>query len=551
MPRKKGEYYLNTKNLKKEGVKIEFTPEMLQEYIKCSQDMLYFATHYMKIISLDDGEILFNPYEYQKGLIEKCQKNRFVICKLPRQSGKTTTITAIMLWHILFHENWNGAILANKLKTAQKILTRIKFAYSYLPMWLQQGIVEWNKGSISLENGSSLYASATTSSGIRGDSTNMVYLDEFSIVDNNIQEEFYEATYPTISSGSTTKLIITSTPKGMDLFYRLWVESERGLNPFVRHDIHWSETPGRDEKWKTETIKNTSQRSFDQEYGTEFLGSASTLISGPTLRNMVPINNINPAGEEDGNFKLYEWPQPKRIYIMTVDSATGVDEDFSAFIIFDVTESPYKIVAVYKCNTIDITLFPTVIFRWAVRYNNAYILAETNANLGTQVNQILLEEYEYENVVWTKNKGRNGKQVSLGFGEGTKAEMGINTTKVTKAIGCSNLKTIVERQQLPIQDYWCINELSRFSQKGKSYAADDGNDDLAMCLVIFAWLVYQDFIKDLNNTDFRKKLLDEREDLIASDMVPFGLISDNQDHPEEEAEVDPEGNLWLPANEVF
>lgn len=467
-------------------------------------------------------------------------------------SHNTTAITCIMLWHILFNENWNGAILANKLKTATKILTRIKFAYSYLPMWLQQGIVEWNMGNIKLENGSVLYASSTTPSGIRGDSTNLVYLDEFAIVDDHIQEEFYSATYPTISSGESTKMIITSTPQGLDLFYKLWVESEQGRNPFKRVDIHWTEIAGgKDDEWKKNQIKIMGDRMFEQEFGTEFLGSSATLISGKALRKMVPIPNINPmTADEDGHFMLYEWPKDKRLYIITVDTATGINKDYSAFIVFDATETPYKIVAVYKNNTIPVVAFPTVINRWAMRYNNAYILTEINANLGTQVNQILHEDFEYENIIWTKNHGRNGRTVSSGFGDsGSKAEMGINTTKVTKSIGCSNLKTLVERDQLPVQDYWLINELARFSQKGSSYAAEDGNDDLAMCLVIFAWLVAQNFIKDLNNVDFRQKLLEDKAHLIEEDLVPFGLIVDGQEH-QDEGNIDQDGNIinidrWL------
>jgi hypothetical protein len=543
--------YRGNKKIKPVGEKVEFTAQQLEDYIKCSTDIMFFARNYMKIVSLDGGEILFDPYLYQEKLIKKCEENRFVICKLPRQAGKTTAITCIMLWHVLFHENWNGAILANKAATARKILKRIKFAYECLPRWLQQGVDQWNEGSINLENGSTLYAAATSASSIRGDSTNLVYLDEFALVDNNIQEDFYTSTYPTITSGKTTKLIITSTPQGLDLFYKLWIDSEQGRNQFERVDIHWNETPGRDEEWRINTIRNTSERSFQQEYETEFLGSSLTLIAGTVLRKMVPLPEIQVSKKEneDAHLKIYEWPKEKHIYVMLVDSATGIDQDYSAFIIIDVTETPYRIVAIYKCNTISILAFPTVVTRVARRYNNAYALIETNNNLGTQVCEIMHNDFEYDNIIWTKSMGRKGKTVSMGFGEGTKPEMGIFTSIQTKAVGCSNIKTIIEGEQLPIIDYWCISELSRFSQKGKSYEAEDGNDDLAMCLVLFGWLVAQDYIKELNNIDFRTNMLAGQADMIDNDLVPFGMIVDGSDIDPDEP-TDKDGNIiefdkWL------
>ena len=457
-------------------------------------------------------------------------------------SGKTTIIIGLIIWYAVFNPTYNIAILANKLKTAEGILGRVQLAYNNLPWWIQQGVLSWNKRDIELENGSKIYAAATSRSSIRSDAVNLVYIDEFCHVEPNMQSEFYRSTYPVITSGTTTKMIITSTPKGFDLFYKLWVDSEEGRNDFKRIDIHWSETPGRDEKWKAETIRQTSKEDFQQEFETDFLGSSATLISGSVLKRLAWFEPIR----ETDHFKVWEDPDPKRIYFMTVDTARGKDRDYSAFIVFDITETPYKIVAIYKNNEIPAIFFPEVIAQVGNRYNKAYLLPERN-DLGDEVVNILHRDIEYENIIVTRsNGGRGGKKISGGFGDQI-TELGIWTTPATNGVGCAHIKTIIENNQMEINSYDVVYELSRYVQRknGKGYEAESGyHDDLCTCLVLFAWAMSQPYIKDINNIDFRNKIIAERADMIDRDMVPAGFFVDNRVDFGESEDLPTNQNWW-------
>jgi hypothetical protein len=511
--------YLGNRNLKKSYVEIEWTKEQIQEYIKCAKDPVYFIEKYIKIVHVDRGLIAFEPYDFQKEIIRKSDTDRFVICKMPRQVGKTTTLVGIIVHRVLFNDNYSVAILAHKEKQAIEILSRIQLAYEHLPKWLQQGIVEWNKGNIELENGSKIQASSTASSAIRGTSQNLVYLDEFAFVPANIQESFFSSVYPTISSGETTKVIITSTPNGLNLFYKIWADSEEGRNSYTRVDVHWSDVPGRDEAWKLETIKNTSEEQFRQEFECEFLGSSSTLIAGTKLRTLV----WRPPVKSDGSLKVYDFPQPARMYAVTVDTGRGVDGDYSAMQVFDVTEFPYTNVASYRNKEIDPMVYPSVILNVAKYYNNAMVLVETN-DIGQQVADILQHDLEYENMIFSYTSALNGAVVSGGF-RGT-SHAGVRTTKTVKKLGCSNLKSLVESDKLIINDNDTIQELFRFVASGSSYEAEEGNDDLVMCCVLFAWLTDQNYFKELITTNFRRNLYEENLKRIEEELTPFGIIDD-------------------------
>jgi hypothetical protein len=518
---------MNNPRLKKAGVRTEYTEEQVLEINRCMDDIEYFCKNYVKLVHVDRGLISFEPYPYQIDVLKAAIKERYTILKFPRQAGKTTSIVALMLWYAIFNEHYAIAILANKSKTAMEILHRIKLAYENLPLFLQQGIEKWNEGSIEVENGSSIKASATSGPAIRGQSLNLVYLDEFATVPNNIAEEFFNSVFPTISSGKSTKVIISSTPFGLNMFYKLWTEAKEKRNGFFPISVEWDETPGRDKKFKEDTIKATSLRHWEQEYETEFLGSSATLISGKKLRELTYITAMN--GENSPNIRIYDLPQKNHIYLMIVDTAEGIidetanDHDYSAFIIFDITNgAPYKISLVYKNNEIPVTVFPNVIYEWAKKYNDAYILPEVNNN-GKQIADILHDDLEYENIIVTANKGTKGLQISGGFGERA-LRLGLQQNKLSKSIGCANLKAMVEADQLIIQDYWVINELSRFVQKRNTFKAEREHDDLAMCCVIFAWAINQQYIKDLNNSDFRKSLLIQRQQMVDQDLVPFGII---------------------------
>ena len=520
--------YLGNQNLKRSNVKHEWTPEQIQEWMKCAKDPEYFIETYIKIVNVDLGLVNFGLYDYQKDIVKLSVDERFVICKMPRQCGKTTTVVGIILWYALFHDRYSVAILAHKLAQAREILSRFQLAYEHIPKWLQQGIIEWNKGNIELENGSKILASATSSSAIRGGSFNMVYLDEFAFVDNNMQEDFFASVYPTISSGKTSKILITSTPNGLNMFYKIWTDSEEGRNAYKRIDVHWSEVPGRDEAWKAETIRNTSEDQFRVEFECEFVGSSNTLISPTKLRLLRSVQAVM----KNHDTSIFEQPEQGRQYVIVADTARGVAGDYSAFVVFDVSSLPYKVVATYRNNMISPMLYPNIIHQLARHYNNAYILVETN-DIGETIATTLHYDLEYENILTTVNNGRSGQVVSPGFGQATR--FGVKTSKQVKRIGCLQLKTQVESDKLIIRDERILYELFRFVNIGESYEAEEGHDDLVMCCVLFAWAMNQQYVKELTSVDLRQRLEQENESAMEEDMLPFGII--NSGPPEQQAVV--------------
>ena len=515
--------YLGNPNLKNVGQKINWTENHLTEYMLCKEDSEHFIRNFVKIIHVDHGLVPFEMYDYQKDMVHKFNDNRFVICKMPRQTGKSTTIIAFLLHYVLFNENVNVAILANKGAVARELLSRLQLAYEHLPKWLQQGVVIWNKGNIELENGSKILASATSGSAVRGSSFNIIFLDEFAHVPSNIAEQFFTSVYPTISSGESTKVLIVSTPLGMNMFYKMWADALEKRNNYVPVEVHWSQVPGRDEKWKQETIKNTSEVQFTQEFECEFIGSTHTLINAAKLRTMVfktPIFSKN-------GLDVYEEPIKNALYCMVVDTAQGKEQDYSAISIFDISQIPYRQVAKYRSNQISPMLYPDIIFQIGKKYNMAWILLEVN-DVGSQVAETLHYDLEYENIIVTSMKGRAGQQVGGGFGKNI--QLGIRTSKQLKRIGCSTLKEMIESDKLIISDFDTISELTTFAVKHNSYEAEEGsNDDLAMTLVIFSWLVQQRYFKDLTDLDIRKKLADEQMRALEEDLLPFGIIDDGRD----------------------
>ena len=529
--------YLGNPNLKKANTQVEFTADNIEEFIKCKEDPVYFAMNYVKIVTLDEGLQPFEPYHFQERLINNFHHNRFNICKMPRQSGKSTTVVSYLLHYAIFNDSVTIGILANKAQTARDLLGRLQIAYENLPKWMQQGIIAWNKGSMELENKSKIIAASTSASAVRGMSFNIIFLDEFAFVANHLADDFFSSVYPTISSGKSTKVIIVSTPRGMNHFYRLWHDAELGRNEYITTDVHWSEVPGRDEAWKEQTIKNTSEAQFRVEFECEFLGSVDTLISPAKLKTMVYDEPIN-IGKRGG--EIYENPVDKHNYSITVDVARGVEKDYSAFIVFDTTEFPYRVVAKYRNNTIRPMLFPSIIAEFAKAYNNAYVLCEVN-DIGDQIASILFYDMEYENVLMTAIRGRAGQVLGQGF-SGSKVQLGVKMSKTVKKIGSLNLKTLIEADKLIVKDYNIIAELTTFIEKSNSFEAEEGcNDDLAMCLVIFAWLVMQDYFKEMTDDDIRKRVYDDQRDQIEQDMAPFGFINDGT---EETSFVDDEGTRW-------
>jgi len=528
--------YLGNNLLKGLGIPHKFTKEEIGEYIKCKDDPIYFLENYVKVVHVDEGLIPFKMYEFQRKLVEAIIENRNVIVKSGRQVGKTTTTVGWLLHYILFNTEKTVGILANKAITAREILSRLQTSYQHLPQFLQQGLREWNKGSMELENGSKVIASSTSSSAIRGFSFSCILLDEFAHVQRHIANEFIRSVYPTISSGKDTKVIIVSTPNGFNLFYKFWNDAESGNNTFYPFKVHWSNVPGRDDEWYKNTVSTLGEDSFRQEYEAEFLGSTNTLISTERLQEM---SYNDPIFSREG-LDVFEEPKEAHTYTITVDVARGQGLDYSAFSVFDITEIPYKVVAKFRSNTVAPLHFPNIINTIGKRYNYAYILVEIN-DIGSQVADVLHHDLEYENLYSCSWYGRHGQQISSGAKKDS--YFGVRTTKSMKKIGCSNLKSLIEENKLLFNDYDIISELTTFISSGESYSGEDGtHDDLAITLVLFAWLVDQQYFKDLSNQNIRDNLYKNQLNQLEDLTTPFGIINNglNQDN----FEVDSDGTVW-------
>lgn len=492
-------FYLNPK-IKKSNLEEKYDKETLLEYMKCASDPSYFIENYIKIINLDSGLQNFSLRGYQREMIKKYHENNKVIVLSARQSGKTTTTAAYILWYVCFNPEKTAIILANKAATAREILSRITLMLENVPFFLQPGVNILNKGSIEFGNNSKIIATSTSSDSIRGFSCNLLYLDEFAHVPNSV--EFFKSSYPTITSGKSTKIIISSTPNGLNLFYKLWTEAKNGENDFVNFEIHWKEVPGRDEVWKKDQLAILGPDGFAQEFENEFIGSSNTLISSSYLKEL-PICR----GIKENNIEILEQPKENRVYCISVDVSRGTGNDYSAFVVLDITEYPIKIVVIFKDNNIRPLLLPEIILQYAKKYNNAFILVERNGN-GLDVVDVLYHEFEYENIFSTKSKQKIGQVLSLGISKHYIG--GVEMTKSVKRVGCSNLKSLIEEKKLINFNEDILIELYNFVRKADTFQADAGeHDDLVMCLVLFSWAITEDFYKELTKTDFRKELIKE------------------------------------------
>jgi Terminase large subunit, T4likevirus-type, N-terminal/Terminase RNaseH-like domain len=516
--------YNGNPNLKRSQQKIQFTPEMVQEWIKCSNDPVYFTETYMKIINIDKGLVPFTLYDYQKEMLCSMKDNRYTIIATARQAGKSTTTCAFILWYIIFHTDKTVALLANKGETAREILGRIQLAYQHLPKWLQQGVKEWNKGSFELENNSRVIASATSSDNIRGYSINLLFIDEAAFIEN--WDEFFTSVFPTISSGAESKIVLVSTPNGLNHFYSIWVNATEKRNQYQALKVMWHDVPGRNEQWRKDTLAamNFDTQKFDQEYCVEFMGSSGTLIAGWKLKQLVHLNTLH---QSEGLY-VYKQPEAGHSYVLVADVSRGKGLDYSAFQIIDVSTMPYQQVAIYRNNNVTPYDFAVTINQIGRIYNKCAVLVEIN-DIGESVSVTLHNELEYENVLFTENAGRSGKRITTGFG-GASIDKGIRTTKVVKAIGCSMLKLLVEQNQLVINDFYTIAELGTFSKKNSSYEAEPGHhDDLVMCLVLFGWLTDQQYFKEYTNINTLMKLRDKTDEEIVNDLMPFGFVDFGDD----------------------
>lgn len=530
--------YNGNPNLKRSGVAVNWTPDIVAEYAKCSQDVIYFVEKYMKIINVDRGLINFDPYDYQREMLKSMTDERYTIIATARQAGKSTVTVAFILWYILFNSDKTVALLANKGETAREILGKVQLAYQHLPKWLQQGVTEWNKGSFELENNSRVIAAATSSDNIRGYAINLIFIDEAAFIEN--WDEFFTSVYPTISSGTSTKLILVSTPNGLNHFYHIWTNAQLGKNSYKPIMVHWSAVPGRDEAWKQATLAamNFDIQKFSQEYEVEFQGSSGTLIAGWRLKQ---LQAEIPLHQKDG-LTVYENPIKGNTYVCIVDVSRGKGLDYSAFSVLNVTSMPYKQVCAYRNNLVAPIDYAEVVYRISKSYNTAAILVEVN-DLGEQISTSLHYDFEYENLLFTESAGRSGKKISSGFGNNV--DKGIRTTKTVKSVGCSILKLLIEQGQLLVNDKDTISELSTFSKKGISYEAEPGNhDDMVMGLVLFAWLSDQSYFKDITDINTLARLREKTDEEISAELLPFGFVEDGRED-ESVLDLTPRGNWFF------
>lgn len=520
----KNEGYLGNTLIKKAGVEVKYTKKQLGEYVKCSSDPCYFIENYTKIISLDEGLVPFILRGYQDKLINHYNDERFSVVLASRQSGKSITSCAYLLWYLLFTPEVTVAVLANKGAIAREMIARMVTMLESVPFYLQPGVKILNKGSIEFANDSKVVAAATSSSSIRGLSINLLYLDEFAFVEN--AEEFYTSTYPVVTSGKNSKVIITSTANGVgNMFYKIYESAVQKQSEYKHFLINWYDVPGRDEEWKKQTIANTSETQFEQEYGNSFLGTGNTLINSNILLGM---RSIDPDWNRD-NINIFTRPIEGHAYICTVDVSKGRGMDYSTFSVFDVSVQPFKQVATFRDNMLSPMLLPDMINKYVKPYNEALVIVENNAE-GGMVAQQLHYDIEYPNV----------------FVQGmTKQEdIGVTMNKKVKRIGCSTLKELLEEHRLELCDRATITELLTFVNKGTSYEAAKGyHDDMVMNCVLFSWFVTTEYFYHLTDSQVKDLLYSEQQKMIEDDMLPAGVFGSVKD--ETESFVDTEGDRWF------
>lgn len=460
----------------------------------------------------------------------------FLVGKTMIPTHNTTVVAAYITWHVIFNDQQNVALLSYKLAGAKEVLTRIKTMYENLPFFLQVGVKEWNKTSIELDNGSKVFAAATSANAVTGKSLNMVFLDEYAVVSNNIAEDFNTSVWPTLSTGETTKLVVVSTPRGRNHFYKLWKEAEQGINGFVNKFYSWDAVPGRDEKWLQAQRVALGELKFARDILCTFENSSNTLVSGSAISKLVVYKPVK--HDETGTLRVFEEVKDNHVYISVVDVARGTENDYSTMVTVDVSVRPFKVVCTYRDNKISTEMLPDKVKGIAKYYNESFVLIETN-DMGESVINNLYHELEYENVFKTSASTIEGW---------TKHDhLGLRTTVKTKRRGCEALKNLIESGQLEVSDAAIISELSTFVAKRNTYAAEVGShDDLVMPLVLFGWLTLQLYFKDLIGID-RTNLLSGGLAKVNQELYVMGMQKDDPE-PEltkEEIDVIPDDFKWM------
>jgi len=508
-------YFNGNPKLKAANATIDYTDEQIQEIVKCMDDFVYFCVNYIKIIDQDSGKVIaFDLYDYQREMAQIYKDEKRVIILAPRQCGKSIFTIAYLLWVGTFNDYKNIILVANKESTAKKTLRKLKEMYFYLPFWMKQGLTEWNKKQISFENGTNIYAESTSSSGNRGDTASIVFLDEAAIIEKNLWDEFYTSVYPTIASVKSAQIIITSTPKGYNHFYQLWSMALNKQNDYKPFRVKWNEVPGRDQNYKTKTVAafgggSKGLRKWRQEFECFFTGSGGTLIEGQVLEDLKPA--IILESRMDDKFNIYEYPEEDAQYCLIGDVAEGVGGDYSTCQIFKIDfQNSHKQVATFRDNMIKTNEFNTVIDQICKYYNNALAIVESNT-YGREVLNRLVFEDEYENV----------------FFEFDAKDYGLKMTTLTKKIGNSYLKSNIEDSKIVLVDFETISELSKYVLRSNVYRADDGqHDDLVTPLVLFSYfLSKKELIENWLTVDNNVIGKTKMEQQIESELLPVGFIN--------------------------
>lgn len=542
--------FMSNPRIKKVGVQIAFTAEQEAEFERCADDPIYFIENYVKFMTLDGGLRTVTLYPFQREQVTAYHEERKVIVKTPRQVGKTSVTVGYLLHYVLFNKDKTVGVLAQKEKVAVEILTRIKAAYEFIPLWMQQGIKNWNQTSLELENGCRILAESTSTGAIRGFTINLLYLDEFAHVQPHIATDFITSVYPTISSGTTSKIIITSTPFGLNLFYKFWMDAikkdkdPKGWNKFTAIQTNWWDVPGRDQEWADEQLKILGEHKFAQDILAEFLGSSNTLINGKKLHALAYTTPVELLFND--TMSIYDKPVKGHSYAIAADPSEGKGLDYSALTVFDITAAPYKVVAKFRDNKVEDLMFASFIHQTAVHYNQAHVIAENNA-VGAMVLNHLINDLDYDNCFWSGNDSM-GEITATQMGGAKMRTPGVRTSEKVKTQGCLKLKTLIETDQIIVTDFDIISELSTFVlNKNKKFAAEAGYyDDTVSTMWLFAWLTAQPYFRDMSDLNLRERVFAQRERDIYDNLLPPPMVTETNFKPKPKLEVS-EGVVWIDA----
>lgn len=459
--------------VKKPGVKIQFDKTMMVNFAQSAKSVEYFASHFYYIINPVTGAQKIKLRPYQQRVLQTFQNKQFNILLSARQVGKTTCSAIYILWYCLFNKDKTVAILANQAATAKSILTEIKYAYERLPNYLKPGILQYNEYNVKFENGCSIIAKATSAHALRGESVSLLYMDEVAFIPQNIAEDFWTANWPTLSTGGSC--ILVSTPNGTaNLFYRLWKASQDKENDFVPSQVDWWEVEGRDEKWKEQQIRSIGKVKFAQEFGNQFQGSAVTLIDAEFL--IKKLVKVQPLVSLDEFTRIWEHVEPNKKYLLSIDTGAGVGSDYSVINIFDITNYPARAaiqVGVWRRNDTAPPQFSDIVLDTAKKWNNAYIIGETNGLSNEVISRIFESEYEYI------------------FYDYDDDIYGVCSDVKSKKQACIWFKENLESGKIILKDSDTIDELSYFEEvKEGIYKAKSGRGLHDDCVVTCLWATY-------------------------------------------------------------